>query len=239
MRIKLESWLVVLVMLSVACGERTEIKPVSDVAFAPLKKGKFWIYQVDSIAIAGNIEHRFQYQLQVEITDSITEGTGQIWYVLTRSKRVGAGVGFSALVPWSARRNSQQLLVRAGNTIFEPLSFPVIAGRVWNGNAFNTLGGDEFCESAGACDQYKYVAVGGTRIVGSATFADVLTVEEGNTPDRLVKFDLRTSHYARNVGLIEREYRVLNYCTLPACFGRQFIDQGLVYTQTLVEYGDR
>ncbi len=239
MRLKHWYGFVMLVLWGMACEPGPEVVVLRDVEFAPLKKGMFWIYQVDSTVISANIEQKYQYQLQVEITDSIAEVPGQAWYVLTRSKRPTSNAAFTPLVPWSARRNAQQFLVREGNTVFEALAFPVIAGRVWNGNAFNGLGGDEFCEGTGACDLYSYVELGATRVAGGTTFTDVLSVAQGNTPDRLVKFDVRTSYYARHVGLIEREYRVLDYCTLPACFGRQFVDRGLVYSQTLISHGQR
>lgn len=227
------------IMVATGCNQGTEIAPLPDTAYLPLKQGRFWIYQVDSTVITANVETKYQYQLQVEVTDSIAEGAGQVWYILTRGKRANSSAPFSPLVSWSARQTPQEVVIRQGNTAFVSLAFPTISGRQWNGNAFNTLGGDDFCSGTGACDFYTYAQVGGSHQVGAISYEDVVTVEEGNTPDRLVKFDVRFSYYARHVGLIERQYTVLNYCTLPACLGRQSIDQGLRYSQLLVSYGDR
>lgn len=226
-------------LFSSACDEGPQITWPSDGAYAPLKKGMFWLYEVDSTVITANVEKRFQYQLQAEVTDSITEGPGQVWYILSRSKRANATLPFSPLVSWSARTTAQELIIRKGNTAFAALSFPIVTARMWNGNAYNTLGGDEFCAGTGPCDFYKYGDVKLPRVVAGTTFDDVVSVEEGNTPDRLVKYDLRSSYYARGIGLIEQKVEVLSYCTLPACFGKQSVDRGLQYSQRLISYGTR
>jgi hypothetical protein len=224
---------------ALGCEEGAELAVRPDSDYLPLRKGRFWIYQIDSTVFVANAQRRFQYQIQVEVTDSITERSGHVWYVLSRSRRANSASSFSPLLTWSARQTSQESLVRHGNTAYVALSFPIFVGRQWNGNAFNTLGGDEFCEGTGPCDFYAYAEVGGTRQVGATLHSDVVTVEEEYTPDRLVKFDVRKSWYARGVGLIERQYTVLNYCTLPACFGRQSVDSGLAFSQQLISYGDR
>lgn len=221
------------------CSPEPVYTPLPDAAYMPLMKGMFWLYQVDSTVITANVETRYGYQLQVEVIDSISPVPGEVTYLLSRSRRQGASAPFAPLVTWRVQRTAQELILRAGNTAYVALAFPIIRSRDWNGNAYNTLGGNDFCEGSGPCDVYTYTQVRVPRELGEKTFSDVVTVEEGNTPDRLVRFDLRMSHYARDIGLIERDYQVLNYCSQPACYGRQFVDRGIVFSQRLISYGRR
>jgi hypothetical protein len=112
-----------------------------------------------------------------------------------------------------------------GNVRFVKLQFPIDAGIEWNGNAMNNIGGDDFCNDL-PCDVYEV----------SEVDPDVLVVL-GNEPDLLVKYDVRTETYRKDVGLISKEMTVLEYCTTQDCFGKQFVNTGIRYTQTLIDNG--
>jgi hypothetical protein len=229
-------WVSMALTLS-CCNPQPEEFSTHDKEYFPLRTGMFWEYAVDSTVFFQNVAVRFQYRLEVFITDSVADARGQVWYRMTRVRKEGASAPRS-LVTWSARVSAHHVLVREGNIAFVRLVFPATAGRSWNGNAFNALGGAEFCEGVGACDRYTFASHGAVQVL-DRLYPDAWEVEEANTADRLVKFDVRFSRYARGVGLVERQYSVLNYCTLPACFGQQFIENGLTYSQQLVAHGIR
>src|SRR5690606_631648 len=99
---------------------------------------------------------------------------------------------------------------------------------VWNGNAFNDLG----------VDDYAMLRVGIPYTVAGTTFDDCAEVSQNDDADMIVRTDIRKAVYARDVGLIRRELRILKYCT-AGCNVFVEIEAGVEYTQTIKEYGVR
>jgi hypothetical protein len=112
-----------------------------------------------------------------------------------------------------------------GNERFIQLQFPINEAIQWDGNAMNSIGGDDFCNEK-PCDLYSIAAVE----------PDVVVIQS-DEKDHLVKYDVRSETYRRDVGLVDKEMTVLEYCTNQPCFGKQFVDEGIRYRQTLIGHG--
>jgi hypothetical protein len=222
------TWLFVLALgiAAVSCDPDTEAgSPLRGPEYFPLLVGSYWLYNVDSTHIHLNAETNFAFQLRISVVSSFTNGRGDLTYVMRREKRSTTAESWTAAGTWSAWVDARNAVVVEGNARFIRLQFPIDVGLAWNGNALNSMGGDEFCDDMG-CDLY----------VVSSVDPEVVVVQSDES-DLLVKYDVRSETYYRNIGLIKKYMTVLHYCTTEACFGKQFVNSGIRYSQTLIENG--
>ena len=231
---------VISVILIVSCKNSTE--PIQDVGldYFPLIVGAYQIYTVDETQINQSVEQKFIYELKVKVVDSAINQENGYTYTIQRQKRDNATSPWSSLDSWTARFASRQAIIKEGNTAVVKLMFPATNGLEWDGNAFNTLGGEQSCgeNKNYPCDIYRLENFGKEFVLTNGmTFAETLTVIQNDNPDLIVKQDVRKEVFAKNIGLIYKESTVLEYCTATACLGKQKVDKGYKYKQTLKEYG--
>lgn len=218
----------VVLVIIVAC-DSNESKP-SDIGlnYFPLRTGFFQIYSVESIQYSEVSDPvTLNYELKTEVVDSFPSGD-QITYVIHRSKRQNPSSDWEALDTWSARMNDREVVVNEGNTAYAKLLFPVHNGLLWNGNQYNSLGTDEF-ELLDVNESFS--------LAGGTTFDNTLTVQQEDNEDFIVALDQRKEVYAKDAGLIYKEITQLEYCTADNCRGQQIVENGIVYKQSLKEYG--
>jgi hypothetical protein len=209
------------------CSSSPELER-SDASYLPLKKGVYQVYDVDSVWYTLTGKHEEHYELLTEVVDSFPNTEGGHTYVIYRYKRPDAGSDWTYHDTWSARISGHRVIVSEGATAFVKFTLPLIEGATWNGNTFNDLGKDD----------YEMLSVGNSYTVNGTAFPDCAEVNQNNDDDIIVRTDIRNEVYARDVGLIKREIRILNYCTAGcAVFGE--IESGVEYTQTIKEYGVR
>ena len=211
---------------AVSCEPAPEVVPIQRGAeYFPLAVGAYSIYDVDSTRIHQNVEANYKFQLRMSVTSSFPNDAGGTTYLLRREKRTDAMHNWKTTGTWSAWTDESKAVLIEGNTRFVQLQFPIDVGIEWNGNAMNNIGGDDFCNDL-PCDVYEV----------SAVDPDVLVVQN-DEPDLLVKYDVRRETYRKDVGLMSKEMTVLEYCTTQDCFGKQFVNEGTKFTQTLIEHG--
>lgn len=197
-------------------------------AYFPLHIGMYWVYAVDETRYTvSDPPASIQYELRVEVTDSFSNDNGTVTWVLARSTRDSPDGVWAAAGTWSVIRNEHEVIVREGNTPFVRLAFPLFAGASWDGNRFNTLGNDEYEVS-----DFNVQAT-----VRDKSFENALSIWQENNGDVIVFLDQRHEMYARDVGLIKKEFRQLHFCTDDACRGQQKVEEGLEYTQELIDHG--
>lgn len=200
----------------------------SDKIYLPLKKGVYQVYDVDSVWYTITGRHEQHYELLTEVVDSFPNTEGGFTYVIYRYKRSDSGSDWLYHDTWSARVSGRRVVVSEGNTAFIKFTLPVSAGATWNGNALNDLGEDE----------YEMLGVGAGETVNGLPFTDCAVVNQNDDDDIIVRTDVRKEVYARNIGLILREIRILNYCT-AGCDEFGEIESGVEYAQMIKEYGIR
>ena len=212
----------------VGCDENPIVVENESVYF-PLGVGTYQIYQIDQTVYSelDPIEIT-RYQVKIETVDSFQTIDGEYQFVLYRSTRTTESDPWVYLDTWSAKRSVVRAIVQEGNTSFVKLAFPLRETREWDGNAFNTLGED----------QYEAIDVRKTFTVeGLPAFPKTITVQQSDNQDFIVFQDKRSEVYAENVGLIEKKILQLYYSTLPEDIGKQKIKNGVDYTQRLIQYG--
>lgn len=219
---------VLLLFLMMSACEQVEETPIENPGpeFFPLQTGSFIIYNVDSVRILQNIESSFSFQLRVSVGKSFVNGEGTTTYVLQREKRADASKPWTPAGTWSAWKSPRQAVVNEGSISYIKLQFPATSGISWNGNALNSKGGDERCNGID-CDRYDV----------TKSESDSIVVTLNDEPDLIVKTDIRTEIYVKDIGLTQKESKVLVYCTEPPCPTDQFVIDGLRYKQVMIEHG--
>lgn len=215
-------------------------QPETDVF--PLHVGNYWMYRVAETQIEPyNVETDFEYELKAVVTDSFPNALGGYSYLINRFKRVLATDPWQSLDTWTARVDSKEVVITEGSVPYVRITFPLKVDRAWNGNAYNNIATGEFCSVAGGveeCDKYTLSQSGETYTTTTGlSFDETIEVVQNNDPDRITKYDIRTEVYARKVGLIYKSSVIYTYCVEETCSGLQLIEDGIRYTQELIEYG--
>lgn len=223
-----------------ACTEDSDIIVKKDSDFFPVQVGAFFIYDVEETKYTTlNGQEDFLYQTRLFVADSFRNTSGSTTYVVQRAVKSEDDDTFAYQDTWSVRVESSQVVLSEGNTSFIKLSFPLAIGRQWDGNALNTLGGDESCgdDTTFSCDIYEISQVGFEYEYNGDTLNETVEVLQNNNTDLIVKQDVRKEIYARNIGLMYRESTILEYCTVGSCIGQQQIEKGSIIKQRLVSHG--
>lgn len=212
----------------VACEGDEGIRRDYGADYFPVETGMYRIFDVEETRYAlGMAPEVVRYELMAVVVDSFPSDDDRITFVIHRSTRADDTKAWEPLNTWSVRSDEERVVVSEGNVPFVKLVFPLAAKAHWDGNAFNTLGPDE----------YLITSVDQIAEVNGTTFEHTVTVEQERNLDAVVFRDVRTEMYARGVGLIYRESIQLEYCTDDSCLGQQKVEQGLARKITIKEYG--
>jgi hypothetical protein len=222
-------FLIVLVAIAFVSCDSSDENPSFDAGeeYFPLEKGNFQIYDVVSIEYTLGVPETLRYELKTMVVDSFPNPDGNYTYVIHRSKRNEGATEFSYLDTWSARKNSREAVMNEENTTFYKIKFPIVKGDEWDGNLYNAKGEDTY-----AMEDVAFTFTG-----NDTNYEDCIVINQNDNQDFVVTLDQRKEIYAKNIGLVYQEVRVLNYCTVGSCLGQQQVESGKIYTQTIKSYG--
>ncbi len=192
--------------------------------YFPLNVGAFWIYDVQEINFDASGPDTIHYELRNSLSEKVEQDENS-YYILNREKRIEGAVDWQISDVWMIRQNQFTGIVSEENIPYAKLTFPVVINKTWDGNAFNTL----------AYTEYRY------KEADPASYDELIAdqakvkVQISDIPKNIVNRDERFEVYARGVGLVEKNYIILNYCT--ANCGTAEIDSGIIIEQVLKAYG--
>lgn len=222
-------FLIAFVATAVISCDSSDENPPSDTGkdYFPLHEGNFQVFDVTNIEYTLGVPETLRYELKTLVVDSFPNQDGTYTYVIHRSKRDEGAAEFSYLDTWSARMDSREAVMNEENTTFFKIKLPVVKDDEWDGNLYNSKGEDT----------YTMEEVGASFVGNGTTYDDCIVINQNDNQDFVVTLDQRKEVYARNIGLVYKEVRVLNYCTVGSCLGQQEVESGVIYTQTIKDYG--
>jgi uncharacterized lipoprotein NlpE involved in copper resistance len=187
------------VVLFMSCDKEQDLSDI-DIGYKyfPTTTGSFVIYRVDSVWY-GLTEETYQYQIKEEIADQFVDAVGQPAMVLNRYYRLNNGQPWTLADVWTSKRTGTTAEKVEENVRYVKLEFPVKENETWNGNAFNSLGAQE----------YSYTNVAKFADVGILQFDNTITVQQKNNVN-LVDEEVFYEIYADGIGMVYKQATDLN-----------------------------
>jgi hypothetical protein len=200
--------------------------------YMPLKTGFYQIYSVKQTVYRINEQPQsLDYQLKEVVQEKIITEGGFDAYLLYRYKRQNSLQNWALDSVFEARSENDRVVKNEHNIEFIKLSFPLLKGKKWNGNLYNTLGEQSYTV------EYE----GDTFTSGNVKFENTVKIiaqNDSSKIDKKVLFEV----YAAGKGLVYKKHEYLLYCNpdnpeQSDCFGKKIIESGIISEVILLENG--
>jgi hypothetical protein len=220
------TFIVVLISSCTKESETLDVGLLSD--YYPLQLGKTYLYRLDSTVPAsfGTSLVVKSYQAKDSVESSFNDNSGRLSYRIFRLVRDTAGV-----TPW--RFGATYIATNTGKTIeyvdnnlrFLKLAAPVVEGFRWKAHSF--IDTKSLNTNVGYLDEweYEYQNIGQNYTVLNKPYDNTITVlqQDETTPpgpfNPALEVQIRTyglEVYAKNIGLIYKEFLYWNWQRNPA-----------------------
>jgi len=225
---KKQLFFLVVLVLCLSCNNNDDSVPeLTGKDYFPTDSGRYWIYNVHEIRYNSDTTDTI-YQRKDIIFDAF-EYQGTTIYELYRFYKATNAANWP-LQPdsvWSFTTDLNQITIKEANVEYIRLVFPLSNGKIWNGNTKNT---------SIVSDNYTVSNFKKPYSVGALYFPETVDIVEEHSLNLVFK-DYRNRIYAKNVGLIYKNYEQLNFKTDAANIGLGKIEFGSIIEETLIEYG--
>jgi hypothetical protein len=219
-------------------GCDSEDKPAvrPDQEYIPLVRGWYQTYDVEEIIYELGVPETLRYQLKTVVADSFPGADGTITYVVHQSIKPEGSDEWLPDGTFSSRLTTTEAITTVGSTPYVVLVFPARKGIQWDGNAYNDESNPGTNDGQ---DIYTIDGVGERFETGSLSFDDCVKILQEDNAEFFIYHDERREVYARNTGLVFKETIQLHYCSDEDrnCIGKQIVDEGKIYRQTITGYG--
>lgn len=182
--------------------------------YFPLEVGNTWIYQVDSITYDNNGSKIDTSSIRVRetITEQFIDQEGNNAYRISRAWLKNNFWVTSDI--WFASKDKKLAYRTEENLRFAKLSFPIVEGNAWDGNAF--IDEDIIVKIEGEpirvyqnWGDYSYFSVDQSENIGEENYPSVCTVKQVDLEDKITR-RFAEEKYAKGVGLVYKHMIVLN-----------------------------
>jgi hypothetical protein len=182
--------------------------------FFPLEVGNTWIYQLDSITYDnnGNKIDTISIQVKETITEQFIDQEGNDVYRVARAW-LKNDIWVTSDI-WSASIDKKLAYRTEENLRFAKMSFPIVEGITWDGNAF--IDEEIIVKIAGEpirvyqnWGDYSYTNVDQSENIGDIFYPSVCTVNQVDLEDKITR-RYAEEKYAKGIGLVYKKMIVLN-----------------------------
>lgn len=209
----------------VSCSEIEEGAVDLELNYQPLTVGKSWVYTVnETIYFGASDAETSHYYYKDSVESDYFDEEGEQVFLIVREKSDDRNKWLPEQT-FTYRISKGALIRYQGNRHLVPLVFPPTSGKIWNGNVFN-VSQEEYYQLQ-ALAQYQ---------LDDAEYHDVVKVVQQEEDDQIILRDNRYEVYAKDIGLVESYYEVLNYCSRNDCLGQQIIESGRLTHLKLIQY---
>lgn len=203
-------------LLSSCSKETVEIPSVSFHYF-PTEKGKYVIYDVDSVVHSTDDNnnddsvHYYHYQVKEVIDTPFIDGEGRQRQVLVRYYRPDTSYSWNINIVWSQLLTSTSAYKWEDNIPYHKMSFPINSTVEWNLNDMNTLNEE----------LYHYEGLHESRTYHNMNFDSTITVIH-NDGENFVEKIYGEEVFAAGIGLVYKERDDLRKTSGQVVSGTEF-----------------
>jgi hypothetical protein len=219
-----------LAIVVVSCKPDDIKVPVKNDYF-PLKDGRYYIYNVDSVRYPGNANIKpdsTHYQLKDSVTSSFIDLSGQTAFRIEEYKRKNTTDPWRIYKVFSRLANKVDAEEVYGNLRYVKMVFPVAQNKSWNPNSYNIT--DSMHDITG-----KYIEVDKPYALAGLKYDKTALVQLQNDSN-FVDYYEYYERYAANVGLISLRHDSVFHNRVP---NQPTYDIGYRFKQTLTDYEPR
>ena len=188
-------------VLLLSCKKEAQHHVYQGYEYFPTDTGKWVIYKVDSVIwneFTGLSDTNVCY-IKERIQSKFTDNTNKTAQRIERSVRFSDTSSWVVKDVWVSSINETQAEMAEENVRYIKLSFPIVSGGEWNGNALNGLGMRVF----------KYKDVFNSASINGLQLDSAVTVIERDDFIPLYSRDFDEEIYVKNIGLaFRRNYHV-------------------------------
>ncbi len=202
--------------------------------YYPLQSGLFRIYEVNETRFLLNTgclvenSESFTYYMKEAVMDSFDNLENGISYRIGRYSKEKIGDNWKLDSIWTARRDTKTAVMVENNVPFIKLSFPVEEDRAWDANSLNTR------------EEDTYILINVKKAFidpkTNVSYPKTVTVLQEDFDDFIVFKDQRSEVYAEDIGLVYKEFKVVEYES-DDCLGDGIRNAGKEVLTHLIEYG--
>ncbi|MGW8123189.1 hypothetical protein ACV07N_11070 [Roseivirga echinicomitans] len=194
-------------------------------------ENKYREYNVREIRYSAvNISDTLVYQLREEVRESFVNSQGEESKIVHRKIRENDSKPWVLDSIWTARIERDRAVSIENNISIVKMVFPSQINRVWDGNIFNTK----------PVDQFKILNFGvltNIAVNNDLETTATMTIEQENDEDGITFKNIRREVYADSIGLISKLYNVVKICSRQECLGKNLIESGRFYRETIYAHG--
>ena len=209
----------IFLLFFISCTKNeTETYPTGK-AYYPLSIGKTLTYDLDSIIYdpipTGGVKiDTTHWQIREIIKDTFKDNAGMTQYRIDRLERKRGAIDWKISKVVTAAFSETNALRQEDNLRF--IKFPLVFNKTttWNGNIFNDstkiIIAGETLDMFSKNWMYKIVSFGEKETINTQIFPDVLTVLAQTDAKILTEKRYLLEKYAKDIGLIYREWHILD-----------------------------
>lgn len=201
-------------ILLLACKRETETIDLDlGRAYFPLQMGRAWEYEVDSIVFSTSATDSSRTLQRDVIVESFTDANGDTIYRVERYERLSPDQDWQIRKVLSLSANNRQAIRTEDNLRFIKLVFPFREGTTWDGNlhidkSLRIILAGEVLEVFKDWS-YKISSKGQPYSNGVLSFDDAVVASHADS-ETLIEYRYVQEAYARDVGLVFQEQRILD-----------------------------
>ncbi len=221
--------LVALTGLFYSCSETEEINDqTTGKIYYPVEIGDFRIYNVTAVRLLQDtVSDSSSFQLRERVDTLYSNLAGEPTYKIIRSRRPTPDDVWIDDSVITVTVSNNQVRKQTSNVESVKMVFPIRDGKTWNPNVYNTL------EPGRAF----YTNVGQPFSTDGKNYGKTTTVMVNDFVSAISR-DVRKEVYAENVGLVYKNYEVIEFCNISACkFNLDYILRGNRRIEVLDSYG--